>query len=130
MRITLRSLVLAPVVLVAVAFTAHSAMAASVNVPFNFSVNGKMCPAGQYTVQADAWGDSVKLSSGSRSFTLLIHPGNPAPTDKRVVLEFDQVGTRHLLRTIQYRDQITSRLDKRTSDLERASVPVSRVEGQ
>jgi hypothetical protein len=130
MRITLRSLVLAPVVLVAVAFTANSAMAASVNVPFNFSVNGKMCPAGQYTVQADHWGDSVKLSSASRSFTMLIHPGSPAPTDKRVILQFDQVGTHHLLRTIQYRDQVTSRLDKRSRDLERASISVEQIEGQ
>jgi len=130
MQITLRSLVLAPVVLVAVAFTANSAMAASVNVPFNFSVNGKMCPAGQYTVQADRWGDSVRLSSTSRNFTMLIHPGNPAPTDTRVVLEFDQVGTRHLLRTIQYRDQITSRIDKYSRDLERASISVQKVEGQ
>jgi hypothetical protein len=131
MRITLRSLVLAPVVLVAVAFTANSAMAEStVTVPFNFSVKGKACPAGQYTVQADKWGNSVKLEGASRSFTLLIHPGDPAPTDKRVILQFDQVGTRRFLRTVQYRDQITSRLDKRSRELESASMSVQTVQGQ
>jgi hypothetical protein len=131
MRLTLRSLVLAPVVLVAVAFTANSAMAEStVTVPFNFSVNGKTCPAGQYTVQADKFGSAVRLMGASRSFTWLIHSGSPSPSDRRVVLQFDQVGARRFLRTIQYQDQITSRLDKRSRELESASMTVETVQGQ
>jgi hypothetical protein len=131
MRITLRSLVLAPVVLVALAFTANSAMAETkLNVPFNFMVDGKVCPAGQYSVQPDKWGNSVKLESASRSFTWMIHSGDPAPTDRRVILQFDQVGSHHFLRTVQYRDQITSRIDKRSRELERASMSVDSVQGQ
>ena len=123
MRFTLRSLVLAPVVLVAVAFTANSAMAETqVNVPFNFSVNGKSLPAGQYRVQSDKTGDSVTLEGASQTFTFLLHPGSPAPNDKRVVLKFDQLGMDHVLRSVQYNDEVTSRLDKHVKETDSASV--------
>jgi hypothetical protein len=121
MRITLRSIVLTPVVMVAAALTANSAMAETkVNVPFNFSVDGKTCPAGQYSVQADRWGNSVRLEGASHVFTWLIRPGDPAPTDKRVILKFDEIGSSHLLRSVQYRDEVTSRLDKRAREIEAA----------
>jgi len=123
MRIALRSIVLAPVVMAAVAFTANSAMAETqLNVPFSFTVNGKPCPAGQYKVFSDSMGSAVKLESASRSFTWLLHPGDPAPGDKRVVLKFDEIGADHFLRSVQYRSQITSRLDNKTRDLERATI--------
>ncbi len=129
MQINLRSIVLAPVVMAAVAFTANSAMAeTTLNVPFSFMVKGKSCPAGQYSVAPDRSGNTVKLQGISQSFTLLIHPGDPAPNDKRVVLKFDEVGADHYLRTIQYRDQITSRLDSKSRDLEKAAIRV--VQGQ
>lgn len=129
MRINLRSIVLAPVVMAAVAFTANSAMAESrLNVPFSFMVNGQSCPAGQYSVLPEMSGNAVKLQGISQSFTLLIHPGDPAPNDKRVILMFDEVGADHFLRTVQYRDQITSRLDKHSKEMEKASIRV--VQGQ
>jgi hypothetical protein len=131
MQITLRSLVLAPVILAAVAFTANSAMAETkVNVPFNFMVNGQVCPAGQYTLQGDIWGNSVKLEGASRSFTWLISPGDAAPNDKRVILRFDQVGSRQFLHSVQYRGEVTSRIDKRSRELERASMSMQTVQGQ
>lgn len=121
MRITLRSIVLTPVVMVAAAFTANSAMAETkVNVPFNFSVDGKTCPAGQYSVQTDKWGDFVKLEGASHTFTWLLHTGDPAPADKRIILKFDEIGSKHLLRSVQYRDEITSRIDKRSREIEAA----------
>ncbi len=126
MRFTLRSIVLAPVVMAAIAFTANSAMAATtkLNVPFNFTVNGKACPAGQYAVTADQTGNAVTLANRALSFTWLIHPGDPTPTDNHVVLKFDEIGADHYLRTVQYRDQITSRLDRKAKDLEKASIRV------
>jgi hypothetical protein len=129
MRINLRSIVLAPVVMATVAFTANSAMAESrLNVPFSFLVNGQSCPAGQYSVLPEMSGNAVRLQGVSQSFTLVLHPGDPAPNDKRVILKFDEVGADHYLRSIQYRDQITSRLDSKTRDLEKAAIRV--VQGQ
>ncbi|HEX4029329.1 MAG TPA: hypothetical protein VHX20_03150 [Terracidiphilus sp.] len=129
MRITLSSFVLTPVMLAAAVLTAHaSTTQTTLKVPFDFTVAGKTCPAGSYTVQSDTWGNSVKLEGVSGSFTWLIHPGDPAPTDKRIILKFDEIGSRHLLRSVQYRDQITSRLDKHSRDLESASIRV--VQGQ
>jgi hypothetical protein len=129
MQSTLRSIVLAPVVMAAVAFTANPAMAETrLNVPFSFTVDGKTCPAGQYSVLRDRTGNAVKLQGISQTFTWLIHPGDPAPNDMHIVLKFDEIGSDHFLRTVQYRDQITSRLDSKSKDLERATIRV--VEGQ
>ncbi len=129
MRITLRSFVLTPVVMAAAALTAHSAMAeTNLNVPFNFTVQGKSCPAGLYKVIGTDGGNAVILAGASRSFTWLVHPGDPPPSDRRVVLKFDEVGSHHLLRSVQYRNQITSRLDKRSRDIESASIRI--VQGQ
>ena len=125
MQSTLRTIVLAPVVLAAVAFTANSAMAETkLNVPFSFTVHGKTCPAGQYSVIPDKTGGAVKLQGVSEGITFLIHPGDPTPNDQRIVLKFDEIGSDYFLRTVQYRDQITSRLDSKAKDLEKATIRV------
>jgi len=111
---TLRSIVLAPVMLAAVAFTANTAMAETkINVPFNFTVGGHNCPAGQYTVRKDAQDDSVKLVGPAHSFVWSIHPGDAKPDDNHVVLKFEGSGDDHVLRSIQYGPLVTSQLDKK-----------------
>jgi hypothetical protein len=126
MRFTLRSSILTPMLLAAAVFTATSAMAEThVNVPFNFKADGKSFPAGSYTVNSA--GDFVKLDGVSQSLTWVIHPGDPAPTDKRVILKFDQAGSDHVLRSIQYGNMTTSRLDKKVKD---AGATALSVEGQ
>lgn len=94
--------------------TVTSARAETVNVPFRFSAQGKTFPAGQYRVEQSLGSSMVTIQSldGSNSFTALVAPGKPSPQDKRVVLWFDAAGDSHTLRSIQYHNEITSRLDK------------------
>jgi len=114
MQNTLRSLVLASVVLATAAFTAQTAMAATIlNVPFTFTVGNQTLPAGHYTVVRDNSSNAVKLVGATRSFTWVIHPGDAAPSDQRVILKFDDLGSAHALRAIQYGSMTTSQLDKK-----------------
>ena len=112
----LRNFVLAPAVMAAAALATNTAMAeATLKVPFSFTVAGKNCPAGLYSVH---WESShtnlVTLISkdASQSFTWVVSPGDPAPGDTAVVLRFDEIGDMHALRSVQYGPRITSRLDK------------------
>jgi hypothetical protein len=129
MRSTLRSFVLAPAIVVAIAFTANTVMAESIKVPFNFTVAGKSCPAGVYSVNAS--GNSVNLMGRSEgNFTWLTHTGNPNSPDGRVVLTFDQVGADHVLRSVQFGSEETFRLDKKLKVDESAQVRIGQGQGQ
>jgi hypothetical protein len=88
--------------------------ATPVNVPFNFTVAGKTCPAGKYEVLKGPVANSVRLASvdSARNFVWVIAPGDPSPTDQRVILTFDRSGDAATLRTVQLGSLITSRLDK------------------
>ncbi|HVU45402.1 MAG TPA: hypothetical protein VHD85_04700 [Terracidiphilus sp.] len=128
MRFTLRSHVLAPVILMAAAFTAHSAMAETkLDVPFNFTVDGKPCPAGQYTVRVDERANAVHMTGAARGFTWLLVPDNSLSNNNRVILKFDEVGSQHILRSVQYHNQTTTRLDKRSKVTD--SVPAQSITG-
>ncbi|MGC2619655.1 MAG: hypothetical protein WA414_11485 [Acidobacteriaceae bacterium] len=110
----IRNLVHASVFAAAAAFAATTASAATqLNVPFSFTVAGKTCPAGTYTVERGAFADAVILSSNdvARSFVWVTSPGNPRPDDQRVVLTFDRNGDTHALQSVQFGSKITSRLD-------------------
>ncbi len=121
MRLTLGKLVLAPAVLAAVAMASTAAKASTVNVPFSFAAAGHVWPAGLYTVQKDLTLNvvTVKSNETALSFMSLLGPGEPAPDNTSVILEFDQFGSSHALRTIQYGGQITSRLDRKMVNAER-----------
>jgi hypothetical protein len=115
MKNTLRSLVLASAVLATAAFTVPTAMAATtLNVPFAFTVGNQTCPAGHYLVERDMNLASVRLIGADQSFTWGIHPGDGAPTNTRVVLKFDEIGSSHALSTIEYGPLTTSRIDKKS----------------
>jgi hypothetical protein len=131
MRSILRKLVLTSAAVAAVALAANSAMAESrVNVPFNFTVAGKICPAGAYTIITDRSPSTVTLrnADASRSFSWLLRAGEPAPTDTRVVLRFDTQAQGFALESVQYHSLITSKLDKKASHSEHQQVRV--IEGQ
>lgn len=99
----------------------NTAKAETVNVPFAFRAQGKLFPAGQYRVNKTL-GDgfvTVRSLDGSRSFTSVVAPGAPAPSDSRVVLRFDNDRATHELRSIQYHGQISGRLDRGTATAER-----------
>ena len=87
---------------------------ASVKVPFSFTVNGKRCPAGTYRVKGDAASTSVTLVGrrSSKMFTWVVAPMTGESDLKKVALQFDQEGSDHALRSIQYGPQTTLRLDK------------------
>ena len=118
MRSILRKLILVPAVMAAATLATTSAMAeARVKVPFSFTVDGKNCPAGQYTVDRDARSNLVTLKGrdASQTFTWLLNPGDPGPKDANVVLRFGADGQKHTLQSIQYESLITRRLDKTNS---------------
>jgi hypothetical protein len=126
MRFNLRNLVLATAAITTLA--ASAAMAeTTLKVPFSFTVAGKNCPAGTYSVDKNNIGTLVTLKSkdAPESFTWAIAPGDPLPTDTRVVLSFDAIGQTRMLRSVQYGPMITNNLDKnRTNQLERISMPI------
>lgn len=88
---------------------------ARVKVPFSFTVDGKRCPAGTYLVRGDAASDTVTLvgRDPSKIFTWIIVPKTTEVDPNRVVLQFDNAGSDHALRSIQYGVQSTERLDMR-----------------
>jgi hypothetical protein len=122
MRSPLGKLILAPVALAAMALICNSVAAAStVNVPFSFAAAGHVWPAGAYSVQKELNSNIVTVKSANTglSFSSLIGPGEPAPTDQNITLKFDTIGSTHALRSIQYGPQITGQLDKKMAHSER-----------
>ena len=131
MRINLRNTILAPAVLAVATFAAVSAHAdATLKVPFSFTAAGKDCPAGLYTVSKDITHNLVTLKSkeATRSFTWVVGPGDPAPNSTAVTLRFNETGSNHELRSVQYGSNITSRLDKKNKHNEH--VHVDTITGQ
>jgi hypothetical protein len=130
MRLSLHSLVLAPVLVAAAAFTTQSASAAVLHVPFAFTVSGQTLPAGDYSVDRQLRGDSVVLTSREqgKSFSWLLTSGDPDPGSKGVIMRFDATSSGYALREIQYNATITHRLDKKLSDRDDRPVHVIRGE--
>ena len=117
LRSPLRFLVLASVALAASMLTTPAARAAStLDVPFAFTVGDKVCPPGKYLVRTDDLGNSVELSGRAQGFKWMIHPGDPAPTDDRVILKFARIGSQHVLESVQFGSMTTSRLDKKAKE--------------
>lgn len=129
LRFLLRCMLLALGIILIPSWTARTANAETRNitVPFDFSVNGKICPAGNYSVELGLYGAFVTLKKkdGSQSFTWILFPGDPAPTDARIVLRFDLIGQSHALRTVQFESLITPRLDKKAMRNEQLSAQVA-----
>jgi hypothetical protein len=126
MRSILHRSVLAPAVIVAAALTTTSLMAETtiVKVPFSFTVQGKAFPAGVYAIRHDDRANFVTLAAkgSEQSFSAILLPGEPSPTETKISLKFDTVGETHLLQSIQCGPMITSRLDKNAVLKERASL--------
>jgi hypothetical protein len=127
MRSIFHSLVLAPVVLAAAALVPNIAMAEAsvVNVPFNFTVDGKVCPAGQYSVTRDPIRNMVLLQGKKTAiaFQWLLTPGDDDRRASDVRLRFDQVNQNFALQNVQYGRMTTYQLDRKMKhsghDLER-----------
>jgi hypothetical protein len=129
MRSPARKFFLAPALLAAAAVATGTAMAETLNVPFSFTAGGKVCPAGVYEVDKGPVANTVRVRSedASRNFVWILTPGEPSPTDGRIVLTFDNdKDGAHALQSVQYRNMITSRLDKPAKEY----VPSRIVAGQ
>lgn len=116
MQTTSRTLILALAFLATAALATTSAKAeTNLKVPFDFTVSGQAMPAGQYVLLHDQNLNTITLRSknNTKSFTWLVGPGAVDPSGNHVDVKFDKVGDdAHVLRSIQYGSQTTSRLDK------------------
>ncbi len=117
--------ILAPAVLAAAVLATSSATAeTTVKVPFKFTAAGQVCPAGYYTLIHDDTSNFVTLTrkGTSQNFTYILGPGDADPTANKISLKFDELNGTHVLQSIQYGSQVTSRLDKKAlRDMERES---------
>ena len=121
MRSILPKILLASAVAAMASLTTSKAFGdIKVNVPFNFTVDGKVCPAGYYSVGRDDMTGIVTLrtESWNRHFAWVASPGEPAPTDSRIILRFDKAGDNYTLQSVQYHALITQRLDGKKTDKE------------
>jgi hypothetical protein len=117
MRSKLYTVLASAALMAAAVLATNSAMAeTTLQVPFNFTVAGKICPAGHYTVKENAIGSYVTLTNedSSRVFTWILGPGSPDYAASKVVLMFDVAGQTHLLRSVQVGSMTTHRLDKKS----------------
>ena len=127
MRSILPRFLLASAVMATAALATNSALAETmVNVPFNFTVNGKTCPAGLYSVDRNLMNGVVTLRNDNwkKSFMWIASSGDPVPGDSRVILRFDEMGPAHALQSVQYGDLVTSRLDGKRKQAESAPARV------
>lgn len=111
MRVAFKSLVLSSAAFCATA--AFAANQARVDVPFSFTAKGHSYPAGMYDVELDGDGSFVTLASRvdlGKQIRWNVGPTEPAYMP--AVVTFDQTGTDHQLKTIQFGDKITPVLDK------------------
>jgi hypothetical protein len=119
MRYTIKHLVMMAAVLVTtVAATATANAEVQMKVPFDFTVAGKIWPAGVYTVDKDPQFGTLTLKSldWSKSSNWIICPGDKGITSTRVVLDFDVLGSEHALRLIRFGDKQTPLLHKHAKE--------------
>jgi len=131
MRNILHSLVLAPAVLAAVASVPNTAKAeTTLNVPFSFTVDGKVCPSGQYAVTRDPIKNMVFLRSETApiGFHWFLTPGDEDRQATRVTLRFDRNDQDFALETVQFGRRTTQKLDGKTKHTSRQMERI--VEGQ
>jgi len=125
---SISKLFLASAVLAVAALAATSAKAETmVKVPFDFTAGGQVCHAGYYVVQKDADFITLRHKGYPESFTWVVGPGAPEPTETKVALKFDTIGKTHVLQSIQYGPVITAKLDKKS--LENAERESTRLTG-
>jgi len=132
MKNMIRNLILSSAVVATAALVTTSAMASTLKVPFSFTVNGQLCPAGQYSVERGINSNLITLSNreGSRSFTWVLHPGEPDPTENAVIMNFEAQGQTHVLASVQYGSKVTSPLTKKSKRTEYPVMSISAGEGR
>jgi hypothetical protein len=80
----------------------------------DITVAGETFPAGDYSVSHSDFANFITLApkGSSRSFSTVVGPGAPGPQERKITLNFGEVGETHVLQSIQYRAKITRKLDR------------------
>jgi hypothetical protein len=116
MQSILHRAALASAVIMIAVFASSRALAETqtVKVPFSFTVAGETFPAGDYSISHADFADFVTLApiGSSRSFSTVVGPGSPGPEERKIALNFGEVGQTHVLQSIQYGAKITRKLNK------------------
>ena len=101
-----------------------AATSTTLNVPFNFTVNGHNLPAGEYSVvRSDNMAFvSLKSTTTSDSYTWIASPS--AEKANRVSLKFD--ADSHALESVQYGVLISPRIEKGSRTRDRGRVGIRR----
>jgi hypothetical protein len=112
MRSKLFTSILVPAILAVTALVAMpaSAQTKTLKVPFNFTVAGQICPAGEYSVQWYSRLNLVQLESKDASQTFSWVARSAPANEGRVTLKFDQDGANHTLESVQFGPVITAKL--------------------
>ena len=91
----------------------------TLNVPFSFTIGGKILPAGEYSVARDRNFVRLQCKDGSQRFTWIAAPS--ATEEKKVILKFDPQGQTHALQPVQYGPLVATTLDKKSRKAEEMS---------
>jgi hypothetical protein len=114
MRFKFSTLVLASTALAAALATipAVAETSTTLNVPFSFTVDGKILPAGEYSIARDRNFVRLQGKDGSQRFTWIAAP--TATEEHKVILKFDPQGETRALQSVQYGPMITTTLDRKS----------------
>jgi hypothetical protein len=115
MRSKLHTVLASAALMTAAVLATNAAMAdTTLRVPFSFTVAGKTCPPGRYSVKESLNNSYLILTNedSSRVFTWLLKPGETDYKADKVILNFDVAGQNHLLRSVQIGSMTTRILDK------------------
>jgi len=116
MKLSVRNIAIATAMMAAAVVMVESAKAeTTVKVPFNFTVAGKVMPAGSYKIDKDISGRVVTMQGNKTpdTFRWVLTPGEAGPTDGKVTLSFDEKGTAHALKAVKYGSMTTSQIDSK-----------------
>jgi hypothetical protein len=132
MRSNLHTVLASAALVAAAALATNSAMAdTTLRVPFSFTVAGKTCPPGRYSVKEDRADSYVILTNdSSRAFVWILKPGEADYKADKVVLNFDVAGPNHMLRSVQVGSKTTRILDENVPNSEYRSAERAAHPGQ
>jgi hypothetical protein len=127
MKFRFSALVLASAAIAVTSIAAVPAMAATstkLNVPFNFTVNGRTLPAGEYSVVRDDTMNFVRLQGKDVSQSYTWTGLSTGGYNDRVTLKFD-ADDQHALESIQYGSLVTTRINRKSRKAEHATQQIS-----
>jgi hypothetical protein len=117
--------ILASTAIAATTLAAIPAMAdsARLNIPFSFTVDGKLLPAGEYRVQSIEHGNLVNLRNADSTQYFTWIAGSSNEDGRNAVLRFTADGNVHALQSVRIGPLVTPNLIKKAHKTEDISAP-------